>query len=112
MVTRGDMRDRVRVVRKSRTQRSDGGYTISETTVQERWAHIAPSGGGEASEAGRQHSAVQYTVTVDALGLDCTADDHLLWLTKGDAVLNVRAVRIVRRREMFAEIECETGVIT
>lgn len=112
MVTRGMMRDRIRVVRKTRVARADGGYDMSDTTVQERWARIEPVGSSEGQEAGRQHSSVGYTVTVDARGADVTADDKLLWLTNSNRVLNVRGVQTVMRRAMLLEIKCDSGVVT
>lgn len=111
-ISRGMMRERIRVVRKTRTARSDGGYDVSDTTVQERWAHIAPSGSSEREEAGRQHSGVSYTVTMDSRGADVTADDKLLWLTNSNLVLNVRGVHKPPRRDLPLELRCEAGVVT
>lgn len=106
----GDKRERVRVVRYVRTQRSDGGFDTVQTTIATRWARVVPARGNEAQQAGRQRGAMGYQIEMDAR-TDVRPDDVLVWLTNGDAELNVREVQKPMLREMDMTIAAETGVV-
>lgn len=108
----GERRERIRIVRKTRTKRTDGGYDVSPTTVAERWAKITPVRATEGEEAGRNRGAVSYLLEFDATGTDVTTGDKLVWLTNGNIELNVREVRTPMTRALALEVVAESGVVT
>lgn len=107
----GNMSERITVKRPLRVQRSDGGFDVTMTTIQTRWAQITPASARESEQAGRLHGATTYNVEVDARGADVAVDDTIVWTTGGNVELNVREVRTPRVRDMALVIVADAGVI-
>lgn len=111
----GDMRERIAFIRSTRTQRTDGGYDVSATTLATRWADVRPVAAREGEEAGRLAGSTTYLITLDARALPSglTTDDRMSWATApgGAVALNIRAIRRPPARADFVEIIGDAGVI-
>jgi head-tail adaptor len=112
MVKVGQLRHRVEIRRAGRTQRADGGYDNTPTTVATRWASLKPVKATEAEFAGRPRGAVTYLVTMHhEPALAITTDDQLRWTTGGGVVLNIREVRTPETETLMVEIVAETAAV-
>lgn len=108
----GDRKDRIRIQRRSRVKRADGGYDVTTATLIDLWAALRPVRAQEEEEAGRKRGGVTYLIEVDALAAQSvTADDALIWLTGSDTPMNIREVRKPTRSAMPLVIVAETGTI-
>lgn len=106
----GRMRERIRIDRLSRTRRLDGGYDTAPVTFAQFWAHVKPVQANENEQAGRKRGAVTYLIEANRVdGL--TTDDKVTWLTRGNAALNIREIRLPATRPLFMEIVAESGVV-
>ena len=106
----GSKRERIRIVRKAKTRRSDGGYDLADTTITEFWAHVSPVAANETEQAGRKRGACTYLITANRLE-GFTTEDQLLWLTNGSLALNIREIRAPGKRVSHMTIVAESGVI-
>lgn len=106
----GDMRERVRFVRLSKTRRADGGYDTTNATLHECWAKVVPQQGNETDQGGRKRGAMTYKL--DMYRYDgATTEDTLIWLTRGSAMLNVREIRREPTRPLLMTVIAESGVV-
>lgn len=107
----GARRERITIRRKSRVQRTDGGYDTTLTDLATRWAAVSPVRASEGEEAGRKRGTVTYLIEVDSRGTDCITDDVIVWATNGNLILNVREVRQPGTRALPLVIVAESGVV-
>jgi head-tail adaptor len=109
----GERRERITIRRKTRTQRTDGGYDTTVADLATRFASVRPvrERAGESEQAGRKRGTVTYLIECDARGTDCVTDDLIVWATNGDIVLNVREVRRPMGRTLPLTIVAESGVV-
>lgn len=103
----GEMRERIRFVRNSRTARDDGGYDVADATVATRWASVSPVQANEREAHGRMRGAVTYLIKCDPQALALTVDDRIVWLTNGNVELNIREIRTPGARAMTLDIVAE-----
>lgn len=112
----GRQRDRVAIKRLTQSQRSDGGYDTSLSTVTTVWADIeaktgnSGAAGKENEQAGRLRGNVRYIVQVHR-ETDVTPDDYLTWVTNGDLPLNIKEVQQVTPRSLYKILVCEEGAV-
>jgi head-tail adaptor len=111
-VTIGQRTERIAIVRRTRVQRTDGGYNTSVAIASTRWASVKPVRSKEHEIAGSLRAPVTYVLEVDSRGMDVTHDDTIVWTTRDNAVLNVREVRLPNVRSLPLTIVAESGVIT
>ena len=109
-MTIGQRRERIAVVTKSRTQRADGGFDVTSSSV-ERWARVRPVEARENEQAGRLRGSTTYLIECDARGVSVTPDNTIIWKTRGDMLLNVREVRTAGVRELSLVIVAEAGAV-
>ena len=105
----GDRKERIRIVRRTRAQRTSGAYDLTDTTLAERWAAIQPVRATEGEQAGRSRGSATYMIELDATGLAPTSDDTILWLTKSDMQLNIKEVRLPPTRDLALVIIATSG---
>jgi head-tail adaptor len=109
----GERTERIEIKRKARTERDDGGFDTSLTTITTRWAKVTPqrrNANTEIEIAGALRGTIRYNIEVDSRGADVRTDDLIVWKTNGGMVLNVRDVRTPARRSLPLEIVAEAGV--
>lgn len=108
------MRERVSFRRSTRTQRADGGYDATPSSLSTVWASVVPVQAGEREQTGRLLGATTYVVTVyaDDKPSTLTTDDTLRWETAPGGALdgNIRAIRQQHGRALMLELICEMGV--
>jgi head-tail adaptor len=108
----GDMTESVRLVRRARVQRADGGYDVSDTTLADVWAAVRPVEARETEQGGRLFGSTSYLIVLhaDDLPAGLTTDDHAVWAAPdGDVSFNIRAIRRSRDRELTVELVGEKG---
>lgn len=112
----GEMTECASIVRKTRTQRADGGYDVTTADVAtDLWCKVTPVAARENEEAGRLRGATTYLFEFfqDDLPDDITTDDYLQWTTPqdGTVTLDISAIRMPRNRELTVQIVGEAGEI-
>ena len=110
-MTIGERRERIRIQRRSRERRPDGGFDTVTATIATRWASVRPVRGMEGELAGRQAGTVTYLIEMDSRGADVSADDVLVWATNGDLEMNVREVRRPSARALPLVVVAEQGAV-
>ncbi len=108
MTTTVDRRERIQFITTGRVQRDDGGFDTSDNTVVERWASVVPVQAREFEQAGRLSGQTVYLITCDALDIDPTTDDRILW---GSIELNIREVRRAHAGSLHLEIKAQAGAV-
>ena len=106
----GRMRERVRIEREARTSDNAGGAVLTWTTVAVLWAAVEPLKGTERMQAMQMEASNLYKITLRNPGPAFTAADRLVWLTGGNAVLNIREAPTTPRYNLFREVVAELGV--
>lgn len=107
----GAKRERVRIVRRVRTQDENGDYTVATSIVAERWASVAPIEGQEEAFAGQERATMRFKLGLDLYGVAPEPTDKVLWLTRGDLELNIREIRTAPVRNLDTVLICEAGVL-
>ena len=110
----GQMREQVSFRRSTRTQRTDGGYDSTVSSLSTVWASVVPVAANEREQTGRLLGATTYLVTIyaDDRPSTLTTDDALRWETAPGGALdgNIRAIRLPPERPLTLEIVCEMAV--
>lgn len=97
-------------MRQTKTRRSDGGYDVADATLAERWASVRPVRGSEQEQSGRMAGTVTYMIELARYD-DATTEDAIVWLTRGDARLNIREIRTDALRPLEMTIIAQSGVV-
>jgi SPP1 family predicted phage head-tail adaptor len=99
----------VRFERPVRTSDPAGGSTVTWQEVATVWADVAPLSASERSAGGKIEAANMYRIRIRRLaGLD--AQMRLIWLSNGDAALNIRGLNDPGPRAPMQELTAEMGV--
>lgn len=105
----GALDQQIRIETPSRSADPAGGATVSWTTVATVWADIAPLSASERTAGGKIEASNMYRVRIRRLsGLD--AQMRLIWVTNGNAVLNIRGLNDPGPRAAIQELTAEAGV--
>jgi head-tail adaptor len=107
----GRKRERVRVTRRTREKDANGDYVVGTTVVAERWASVRPTTGMELELAGTLGGTLKYEIALDLYGLTVSSADALVWITRDNATLNIREVRLSTVRDVDTVLICEIGVV-
>lgn len=100
--------ERVTIQRAVRTSDGAGGFTQAWGTLYTVWAAIEGQSGDELLRAERVQAQQQYKVRVRAAEVpDLRPSDRLVW---GTMLLNIRALPVVARGQLWRELICEAGV--
>lgn len=110
MSTAGQLTERIRFEQESRTPDGGGGASISWPTVATRWAAVEPLKGREQLQAMQLQASNLYRVTIRNDGLAITASMRLVWLTNGNALLNIRECPPTPKGSLYRVLVAELGV--
>lgn len=111
----GTLDQRIRIEQKSDTDDSTGGQTVVWSTLDTVWASIVPdSAEGNAKEelsAHKLRATSRYQVSLrNRADLDATM--RVIWLSNGNAVLNIREMPYPGDRALLRHLIVEEGVAT
>ena len=105
----GVMDQQIRIEQPSRTPDSAGGATVSWTEVATVWAEVVPLSASERTAGGKIEAANMHRIRIRRMpGLD--AQMRLVWVSNGNAVLNIRGVNDPGPRAAMQELTAEMGV--
>jgi SPP1 family predicted phage head-tail adaptor len=106
----GRLSERIRFEQESRTSDGGGGASVVWTAVATRWAAVEPLKGREQLEAMQLEASNLYRVTIRNDGLVITAAMRLVWLTGGNALLNIRECATPPAGALYRTLVAELGV--
>ena len=103
---------RIKFQSESRTDDGGGGGTASWAniaTAPEVWAAVEPQTGREAVQAMMLQNPTMYRIVIRNR-TDVTPQMRIVWTSRADKVLNIRAMPDPGPRAHFRELICEEGV--
>src|SRR5262249_26317129 len=110
-----DLRDRIRIERKVRSEEGDGAGNYEEgwaTLIESRAARIAPTRGGEQVQAGRLAGVESFDVWVrrDAQTRTITVGDRIVDARDEARIFNIRWIGNLDERGRFLLLQAQCGV--
>lgn len=104
----GELDQPVKALRKILTPDGMGGNTRALSELFERWCHVRPLTGREATDYDRVNASARYLFVFRYFeGFELKEKDILEW--DGEQ-FNVRVVKKPKARELYVQVEAERGV--
>jgi SPP1 family predicted phage head-tail adaptor len=108
-MTTGDLLDRVTIQQKTTTADTQGGRSVSWSTLATVWANVRAARANEQIQAQAVGSNIDYTVTIRNGAASVTPSMRLSWTPYGGSArtLQVNGVHYVDGRREFVQITCQ-----